>query len=134
MTHSEFLDCLTLWTTVEPYSGYPAETIAWRLVPAFENGGYKVWYNENGSCRGFATWAWMTDEEFETREYSGKEIFARGSGDKFVVVDMIANGGRSDVLYISRELRKFFKQEFPDLEKAWSHRGPRTGWYPNKGG
>jgi hemolysin-activating ACP:hemolysin acyltransferase len=123
-----------LWTTVEPYSGYPAETIAWRLVPAFENGGYKVWYNENGSCRGFATWAWMTDEEFETREYSGKEIFARVSGDKFVVVDMIANGGHSDVLYCTRELRKFFRQEFPDVETIWAHRGPRTGWYPNKGG
>ena len=134
MTHSEFLDCLTLWTTVEPYSGYPAETIAWRLVPAFENGGYKVWNNENGSCRGFATWAWMTNEEFETREYSGKEIFARGSGDKFVVVDMIANGGHSDVLYCTRELRKFFRQEFPDVETIWAHRGPRTGWYPNKGG
>jgi hemolysin-activating ACP:hemolysin acyltransferase len=125
---------LDLWTTVEPYSGYPAETIAWRLVPAFENGGYKVWYNENGSCRGFATWAWMTDEEFETREYSGKEIFARRSGDKFVVVDMIANGGHSDVLYCTRELRKFFRQEFPDVETIWAHRGPRTGWYPNKGG
>lgn len=93
-----------------------------------------MWYNADGSCRGFVIWAWMTAEEFETRLYSGEAIFSRDTGERLVFVDMIAPKGVSDVLYFSRDLRKLFKVQFPDVETVWSHRGPRTGWYPNKGG
>jgi hemolysin-activating ACP:hemolysin acyltransferase len=128
----DFLNAVTLWSTVKPYSGFPSETIAWRLIPAFKHNSYKMWHNADGSCRGFVTWAFMSSEEFDTREYSGAEIFARKSGDKLVFVDMIAPNGVSDVLYMSRDLRSFFRKQFPEVKIAWSHRGPRTGWYPKK--
>jgi hypothetical protein len=76
----------------------------------------------------------MTDREFETRKYTGSEVFARNYSDKLVFVDMIAINGVSDVLSMSRDVRNFCKRQFPDVETVWSHRGPRNGWYPNKGG
>jgi hypothetical protein len=36
--HRDFEAAVRLWTTVEPYSGFPCSTIAWRLRPAFETG------------------------------------------------------------------------------------------------
>jgi hypothetical protein len=47
---------------------------------------------------------------------------------------MIAINGVSDVLSMARDVRNFCKRQFPDVETVWSHRGPRNGWYPNKGG
>jgi hypothetical protein len=76
----------------------------------------------------------MTDEEFETRDYWGPEIFSREIGDKLVFVDMIAPNGTSGVLSFCRDLRQMFKLEFPEVKKVWSHRGQRRGVYPNKGG
>ena len=109
---ADFIDCVDLWTTVLPYSTFPSSTIAWRLVPAIESGQYKIWHNEGGSCAGFVTWAWMTDEEFETRDYWGVDIFQRETGDKLVFVDMIAPNGSSGVLSFCRDLRQMFKFEF----------------------
>jgi hemolysin-activating ACP:hemolysin acyltransferase len=129
-----FADCLNLWVTTPPYCDFPSKTIGWRLVPAFNHGRFKVWYDNNGLCTGFVTWAWMTDSEFETRKYTGSEVFARNYSDKLVFVDMIAINGVSDVLSMSRDVRNFCKRQFPDVETVWSHRGPRNGWYPNKGG
>jgi hypothetical protein len=76
----------------------------------------------------------MTAEEFETRRYSGSEVFAREVGERLVFVDMIAPGGRNDVLWMCRELRRQFRRQYPDVERVWAHRGPRTGVFPNKGG
>ena len=131
---ADFIDCVDLWTTVLPYSTFPSSTIAWRLVPAIDSGQYKIWHNEGGSCAGFVTWAWMTDEEFETRDYWGVDIFQRETGDKLVFVDMIAPEGTSGVLGFCRDLRRMFISEFPEVKKVWSHRGQRRGVYPNKGG
>jgi len=126
-----FNDCVGLWTTVAPYSGFPSKTIAWRLAPAIESGQYKIWYDDSGMISGFVTWAWMTDEEFKTRDYSGPAIFKRETGDKLVFVDMIAPRGMSDVVRFCKELQRFFKVEFPDVKRAWSHRGLRSGVYPS---
>jgi len=131
---SDYIDCLELWTKVAPYCDFPCQTISWRLAPAIESGQYMVYYQENGLVSGFVTWAWMTDEEFETRKYCGLEVFERETGDKLVFLDMIAPDGTSGVLRFCRELRKFFRIKFPEIEKVWSHRGPRSGVYPNKGG
>ena len=131
---ADFIDCVDLWTTCLPYSTFPSSTISWRLSPAIESGQYKIWHNEGGSCAGFVTWAWMTDKEFETRDYWGPEIFQRETGDKLVFVDMIAPNGISDVVKFCKELQHYFKVEFPEIKKAWSHRGQRRGFYPNKGG
>tara|TARA_R100000935_G_scaffold31926_1_gene52436 strand:+ start:308 stop:715 length:408 start_codon:yes stop_codon:yes gene_type:complete len=135
MTHqSDYVDCVNLWTTISPYSEFPSQTINWRLAPAIESGQYKVWHRENGLIAGFVTWAWMMDEEFKTGNYCGPDIFEREMGDKLVFVDMIAPNGISDVVRFCRELKQFFKVKFPEVKKVWSHRGPRTGVYPNKGG
>jgi hemolysin-activating ACP:hemolysin acyltransferase len=104
-----FADCLNLWVTTPPYCDFPSKTIGWRLVPAFNHGRFKVWYDNNGLCTGFVTWAWMTDSEFETRKYTGSEVFARNYSDKLVFVDMIAINGVSDVLSMSRDLRRFLE-------------------------
>ena len=129
-----FMGCLGLWTTTAPYAQQSAETIHWRLIPAFMNNQYKIWYDDLGRVRGFITWGWMTVQEFETRQWSGWAVFARRGGERLVIIDMIAPGGRSDVYSISRDVRKFCKEMFPDEKRVWSHRGPRNGWYPNRGG
>lgn len=126
-------DAIRLWTTVEPYRSHRAANIAWRLLPAIENGQCRLFYRE-GRPVGLATWGFMTAAEFETRRYSGAEVFARRSGERLVFVDMIAPGGQSDVLWMCRELRVQFKRDYPGVEKIWAHRGPRTGVFPNKGG
>ena len=51
-----FLDCLTLWTTTAPYNETPAQEIHWRLLPAFMNNQYWLWYDDLGRLRGFVTW------------------------------------------------------------------------------
>jgi hemolysin-activating ACP:hemolysin acyltransferase len=130
----DLIDALDLWTTTEPYRGFPCSTIAWRLVPALQHKQYRLYRDSAGFPRGFISWAFMTREEFETREYYGPEIFARKEGELLVFVDMIAPHGQHDVLLICRDMRKTFKDLYPGVETVVAHRGPRTGVFPNIGG
>ena len=125
-------DALDLWVTTEPYSSFPCGTIAWRLLPALDSGQIKLFYRDD-KCVGLVTWAFMTEEEFDTREYDGSEIFSRDSGDLLVVIDMIAPGGRSDVLWISRSMQKYLHSCYPGVSKIFGHRGERVGFFTNKG-
>ncbi len=125
-------DALGLWTTVAPYSGFPCETISWRLLPAIANERVRLFYRD-GECVGLITWAFMTDDEFDSREYVGAEIFARDDGDKLVFVDMIAPQGKSDVLWMCKEMRKQFWSQYPNVTEVFAHRGNRNGVFPNKG-
>ena len=100
-------DALRLWTTVAPYSGFRCETISWRLLPAIANDQLRLFYRDD-ECVGLITWAFMTNDEFETRVYDGAEIFGRDDGDKMVFVDMIAPHGKNDVLWMCKEMRKQF--------------------------
>lgn len=125
-------DALKLWCSVEPYRGFPCSTIAWRLLPAIENDQYRVFYKGN-DCFGLVTWAFMTQEEFDSRDYSGPEIFARQNGEMLVVVDMIASGGLSDVLSISREMQGYLYNCYPMVSRIYGHRGKRVGFFANKG-
>jgi hemolysin-activating ACP:hemolysin acyltransferase len=129
-----FVDALWLWTTVPPYPSYPCSTIGNRLLPAFRFGRVRPYYGEDGVLRAFATWAFMTREEYETRSYWGWEVFSRPEGEMLVVVDMIAPGGRNDVLMVVRDLRRHFWALYPEHERVFAHRGPRNGVFPNKGG
>lgn len=133
-TDKSFVEVCNLWCNTPPYSDYPAKSIANRLYPAFYFNQIRLYHDVVGNLRSFATWGFMTDEEFETRDYWGWEVFSRKEGDRLVVVDMIAPGGKNDVLFVSRDLRKFFKSAFPDVEKVYAHRGQRNGVFPNKGG
>ena len=112
---------LRLWTTVHPYSGYRCQTIAWRLLPAHEHGRIRH-YTEGSRYVGFITWAWFTREEFETGVYSGPEVFARDSGEVVVLVDMIAPGGRNDVLFIVKEARQYLSGLYPNEPSLLAHR------------
>ena len=129
-----FVEALWLWTTVPPYSGYPCSTVANRLLPAFRYKRVRGYFREDGSLRAFATWAFLTDAEYATRDYCGPEVFAREDGDRLVFVDMIAPGGRNDVLMVSRDLRRHFRSLYPWHERVYAHRGPRNAFFPNKGG
>ena len=125
-------DALRLWTTVEPYSGYRSATIAWRLLPAIDNGQIRLFYRSD-ECVGLVTWAFFTWEEFDTREYSGHEVFARRDGEVMVFLDMIALRGRTDVLWMCREIQDQFYVQYPHVKTAYAHRGERIGLYPSKG-
>jgi len=125
-------DAVRLWSTVEPYSGFKSATIAWRLLPAIENNQIRLFYRGD-ECVGLITWAFFTQEEFDSREYSGEEIFARRDGEVMVFVDMIAPGGRNDVLWMCKQMRKQFYVQYPWVENVYAHRGKRNGSFPNKG-
>lgn len=129
-----FMDALWLWTTVPPYASYPCSTVSNRLLPAFRFGRVRGQYGEDGRLLSFATWAFMTREEYATREYWGWEVFSRPGGEVLVVVDMIAPGGANDVLRMVRDLRRHFWALYPEHERVFAHRGPRNGVFPNKGG
>jgi cytolysin-activating lysine-acyltransferase len=130
----DLVDALELWTTTDPYRTFPAQTIAWRLIPALESGQYRIYRDAYGRARGFISWAFMTRKEFETRDYSGEAIFARDSGEAIVFVDMIAPYGRNDVLLICRDMRRLFKERYPDVQHVLAHRGRKNGSFPNIGG
>lgn len=125
---------LHLWTTVDPYSKFPSETIAWRLIPALRNNKYRLYVGEDGCPRGFISWAYMTEQEFESRNYIGEEVFARETGECFVFVDMLAPYGRNDVLSICRDMRRLFHDEYSRFGYVLAHRGQRHGIFPNIGG
>ena len=130
----DLADALELWTQIGPYSKFPSETIAWRLIPAINNGKYRLYRDIYGCPRGFISWAYMTREEFETRNYIGRKVFARESGECLVFVDMIAPYGRNDVLSICRDMRRLFKEDYPRFNQVLAHRGLRDGTFPNIGG
>ena len=130
----DFLDALELWTTTAPYDSFPCATIAWRLLPAIRSGQYRVYRHDDGSPRGFISWAFMTREEFATRDYSGEAIFERDSGEVMVFVDMVAPYGQNDVLFICRDIRRLFRERYPDVQHVLAHRGRKNGSFPNIGG
>jgi len=39
-------DALKLWTTSAPYKDFPCETVAWRLLPAFDNEQIRLFYRD----------------------------------------------------------------------------------------
>ena len=121
------LDTVDLWTSVPPYRHYPCETIQNRLFPALYYGRLYARYADRGTLSGFVTWAFMTREEFRTRDYDGWEILAREDGELLVFVDMIAPGGRNDVVCLCRDVRRLFREMYPHVKTAYAHRGPRNG-------
>ena len=123
-----FRDTVELWTTVSPYSGYNSETIAWRLLPAIDNERIKVYYRGE-KCVGFVTWAWFTEGEFDTLKFNGVEVFKRNEGDLLYVVDLIIPYGRSDVVHIVKDMRKYLSNLYPDKPMAFAHRtGFKKQW------
>lgn len=126
---SSGFDCaLRLWTTVAPYRDRKAATIAWRLVPADRHNRIRHYW-DGSRYMGFVTWAWFTEREFETNDYSGPDVFARDSGEVLKIVDMIAPFGRRDVFRIAKDIRSHLSVLYPDTKFGLSHRRGRTGKY-----
>lgn len=124
-------DALRLWTTVAPYSGYPCSTIANRLVPAIKHGRIRH-YRRDDRYMGFVTWAWFTWSEAESGVYYGPEVFSRDSGDILRVIDMIAPGGRDDVLYMARDIRRFLSEKYPGEGYALARRQGRVAKFTRR--
>jgi hemolysin-activating ACP:hemolysin acyltransferase len=126
----DFQAALALWGGVAPYCDFPAKTISWRLVPAYEN-GQLLTAVRGPRYVGFATWGWMTSEEFESRVYCGREVFSRRDGECLVILDCIIVGGSGNVRAVSRAVRRFLKERCPDHLRVYGHRGLRDGWFSN---
>ena len=118
-------DALGLWTRNPVYGELPSKTIAWRLLTAVKNNKIKVFY-EGKEPYAFVTWAFFTEQERVTGEYWGEEVFARNDGTVLKVVDMVAY---HSVLYIGRQLYRFFKDEYPHVRRVYAKRGNREAWY-----
>jgi len=132
---SKFRDALSIWTTDETYKDYRSEVINWRLVPADENEKLRVYYRETGEPYAMLTYCFLKEDEAKSMDWWGDEAFSRESGDQLWVIDMIARGGKDDVLAVSKDIRKFFYETYPEFETVYAMRGNgiRRGWYPNKG-
>jgi hemolysin-activating ACP:hemolysin acyltransferase len=97
--------------------------LGFRFIPAIEHGKVRYWMRD-GSLIGFATWCYMTFEEAETREYSGREVFSRTSGDQLWVMDMVAV---DSVLYIARDMRRFLSDVTDHDVAHWKRPDGRQG-------
>lgn len=118
-------DALGLWTRNPVYGELPSKTIAWRLLTAVKNNKIKVFY-EGKEPYAFVTWAFFTEQERVTGEYWGEEVFARTDGPVLKIVDMVAY---HSVLYIGRQLYRYFKDEYPHVRRVYARRGNREAWY-----
>jgi hemolysin-activating ACP:hemolysin acyltransferase len=118
-------DALGLWTRNPVYGELPSKTIAWRLLTAVRNNKIKVFY-EGKEPYAFVTWAFFTEQERVTGEYWGEEVFARTDGSVLKILDMVAY---HSVLYIGRQLYKYFKDEYPHVRRVYAKRGNREAWY-----
>jgi len=118
-------DALGLWTRNPVYGELPSKTIAWRLLTAVKNNKIKVFY-EGKEPYAFVTWAFFTEQERVTGDYWGEEVFARTDGPVLKILDMVAY---HSVLYIGRQLYKYFKDEYPNVRRVYAKRGNREAWY-----
>jgi len=97
--------------------------LGYRFIPAVQHGRVR-YYFRGDSLTGFVTWAYLTHEEADTGEYDGDEVFARKSGDRLWVMDMVA---QDSVLYICRDLYKYFGA-VTNHDFCYWRRGDRVGW------
>jgi len=119
------IDAVKMWTGNPVYGKLPSATVSWRLLPALKNNKIKIFY-EDGEPYAFVTWAFFTQQERVTGEYWGEEVFARNHGPVLKIVDMVAH---HSVLYIGRQLYRFFKNEYPHIRRVYAKRGNREAWY-----
>lgn len=119
------IDAVKLWTGNPVYGKLPSATVSWRLLPALKHNKIKIFY-EDGEPYAFVTWAFFTQRERVTGKYWGEEVFARTDGPVLKIVDMVAH---HSVLYIGRQLYKFFKNEYPHIRRVYAKRGNREAWY-----
>lgn len=127
-------DAIEVWGTCPKYKEYKSKYLWYRLVSAYDNDKLHVYYDDSDKPIGFITYCFLTDKEAETLTWYGPEAFQRDSGDQLWFIDMVANGGRGDVLRICRDMRRKIKDRYPQVETVLSYRhSSRVGSWPNKG-
>ncbi len=105
------------------YRDQRIKDLGFRFIPAIEHGRVR-YYMRDDSLIGFCTWCYMTFEEAETREYSGRDVFARAGGDQLWVMDMVAV---DSVLYIARDMRQFLSDVTDHDVAYWKRPDGRQG-------
>ena len=105
------------------YRDQRIKDLGYRFIPAIEHGKVRYWMRGD-SLIGFCTWSYMTFKEAETREYSGREVFSRTSGDQLWVMDMVAV---DSVLYIARDMRRFLSDVTDHDVAYWKRPDGRQG-------
>ena len=105
------------------YRDQRIKDLGFRFIPAIEHGRVR-YYMRDDSLIGFCTWCYMTFEEAETREYSGRDVFSRTSGDQLWVMDMVAV---DSVLFIARDMRQFLSDVTDHDVAYWKRPDGRQG-------
>ncbi len=97
--------------------------LGYRFIPAIQHGKVR-YYMQGSSLIGFCTWLYLTDLESRTLEYSGEEAFARNSGDKLWVMDMVA---LDSVSYIAKDMRRYLGEVTDHGVAHWKRPDGRRG-------
>ena len=105
------------------YRDQRIKDLGFRFIPAIEHGRVR-YYMRDDSLIGFCTWCYMTFEEAETREDSGRDVFSRTGGDQLWVMDMVAV---DSVLYIARDMRQFLSDVTDHDVAYWKRPDGRQG-------
>ena len=105
------------------YRDQRIKDLGYRFIPAIEHGRVR-YYMRDDSLIGFCTWRYMTCEEAETREYSGRDVFSLTGGDQLWVMDMVAV---DSVLYIARDMRQFLSDVTDHDVAYWKRPDGRQG-------
>ena len=105
------------------YRDQRIKDLGYRFIPAIEHGRVR-YYMRDDSLIGFCTWCYMTCEEAETREYSGRDVFSLTGGDQLWVMDMVAV---DSVLYIARDMRQFLSDVTDHDVAYWKRPDGRQG-------
>ena len=127
-------DAIEIWGTCPKYKEYASKWLWYRLVAAYDNDKLHVYYDDDGKPIGFITYCFLTDEESKAYDYYGPETFKREGGDQLWFIDMVANGGRADVLRICKDMRRKISAKYPQVKTVLSFRhATRVGSWPNKG-
>jgi len=116
--HTDFFECVNLWSSTDPYSKLHCETIQWRLIPAFENKKIMM-FRKGINIIGFFTWGWMTENEFDEFDFDGEQVFSRETSDKCVIIDVIV---KEDLVKCIKHMKVFGKQYHPHIDMIYFHR------------
>lgn len=125
-------DAMEVWGTCPKYGEYKAKYLWFRLVSAYDNDKLHVFYDEEKPV-GFMTHCFFTEKEAETMKWYGVETFKRDKGDQLWVIDMVANGGKEDVLEVAKHARAYLGKTYPEYKTVYAKRGKRIASYPNVG-
>ena len=87
-----------------------------RFLPSIMHGKIRI-YRSGQTLVGFATWAYLNEDEIKTRKFTAK-TFERNEGKEVWVIDMCS---QSNVRYIAKDMRLFL-MKYTNHERAYWNR------------